>query len=68
MNIKCCPFLIHRVQGKQKLCLLDHCMHNLNNKVRDRPVEMNKNPVPQVNTFKCLGVDLDGKTELEELY
>ena len=35
--------------------------HNLNNNVRERPVEMNKNAVPQVNTFRCLGVDLDEK-------
>ena len=35
--------------------------HNLNNNVRERPVEMNKNSVPQVNTFRCLGVDLDEK-------
>ena len=35
--------------------------HNLNNNVGERSVEMNKNPVPQVNTFRCLGVDLDEK-------
>ena len=46
--------------GKTKVMFIGSS-HNLNNNVRERPVEMNKNPVPQVNTFRCLGVDLDEK-------
>ena len=41
-------------------------LHNLNNKVGNRTVEMNKIPVPQTNTFKCLGVDLDQKLNWEK--
>ena len=46
--------------GKTKVMFIGS-PHNLNNNVRERPVKMNKNPVPQVNTFRCLGVDLDEK-------
>ena len=41
-------------------------LHNLNNKVGNRTVEMNKIPVPQTSTFKCLGVDLDQKLNWEK--
>ena len=47
--------------GKTKV-MLTGSPHNLNNNVRETPVEMNKNPVPQVNTFRCLGVDLDERS------
>ena len=43
-------------------------LHNLNNKVGNRTVEMNKIPVPQTSTFKCLGVDLDQKLNLGETH
>ena len=46
--------------GKTKVMFIGS-PHNLNNNVRGRPVEMKKNAVPQVNTFGCLGVDLDEK-------
>ncbi len=38
--------------------------HNLNNKIGNRPV--NKIPVPQTNTFQCLGVNLDEKLSWEK--
>ena len=41
-------------------------LHNLNNKVGNRTVEMDKIPVPQTSTFKCLGVDLDQKLNWEK--
>ncbi len=40
--------------------------HNLNNKIGNRPVEINKIPVPQTNTFQCLGVNLDEKLSWEK--
>ncbi len=40
--------------------------HNLNNKIGNRPVEINKIPVPQTNTFQCLGVSLDEKLSWEK--
>ena len=40
--------------------------HNLNNKIGNRPVENNKIPVPQTNTFQCLGVNLDEKLSWEK--
>ncbi len=38
--------------------------HNLKNKIGNRPVEINKIPVPQTNTFQCLGVNLDAYEKL----
>ena len=49
--------------GKTKVMFIGS-PRNLNN-VRERPVGMNNNPVPQVNTFRCLGVDLDEKLNWE---
>ncbi len=40
--------------------------HDLNNKIGNRPVEINKIPVPQTNTFQCLGVNLDEKLSWEK--
>ena len=40
--------------------------HNLNNKIGNRPVEINKIQVPQTNTFQCLGVILDEKLSWEK--
>ena len=50
--------------GKTKVMFIGS-PYNLNNKVKDRPVEMNRNPVPEVNTFRCLGVDLDEELNWE---
>ncbi len=41
--------------------------HNLNNKIGNRPVEINKIPVvSQTNTFQCLRVNLDEKLSWEK--
>ncbi len=40
--------------------------HNINNKIGNRPVEINKIPVPQTNTFECLAVNLDEKLSWEK--
>ena len=39
---------------------------NLNKKVKDNCVLLNNAPIPRIDTFTCLGVDLDEKLSWEK--
>ena len=52
--------------GNEGEGFLHACISSLNNKIGNRPVEINKIPVPQTNTFQCLGVNLDEKLSWEK--
>ena len=57
----------NKLKSHAKKVMFIGSSHNLNNKVgNSRPVEMNKIPVLQTSTFKCLVVDLDEKLNWEE--